>query len=84
MRDRPVVSAPTDATAREFLCWLLRDEPRVETLDENRVRVHSYVEGETYWRVSGTDLYALLEARRFILARREARDDGRPSVGAGT
>jgi len=71
MPDRPAVPAPSNDPAYEFLRWLLRDEPRVESLDESRVRFHLHVEGETYWRISGTDLHALLEARRFITADRE-------------
>ena len=74
MPDRPVVSAPTDETARAVLdveaaLHLLTDisfgkKPDVAELHEVSLNA-----------------YAALR----VLARREARDDtGRPSVGAGT
>jgi hypothetical protein len=66
----------TDPVYEAFLAETLRDEPRVEAMETGGTEVHLHVAGETYWRVSGTDLHALLEARKFVLARAEA-DRGR-------
>jgi hypothetical protein len=50
----------------DFLLFMLRDEPRLE---REGAMVSLTVEGETYWRVCGCDLHALLTAREYLLAR---------------
>ena len=79
MTDRPVVSAPTDETARER-CGSTTDvagHPVRCKLAEGHGDEHAGwidIEGDPYmYRVTW-----------WPTARREARGDGRPSVGAGT
>jgi len=75
MRDRPVVSAPTDETARVRRLFRCAHAHEWEMLhgDARRCPTCGTITFEA------TNVAAIA-----ALARREGRDDGRPSVGAGT
>jgi hypothetical protein len=87
MRDRPVVSAPTDETARAEVVikatrhkgetWTVRVTFPDGSWAHHRGVVDFGYAGEIAER-------AVWKAEDMIAARREARDDGGPSVGAGT
>jgi len=75
--DRPVVSAPTDETARERLAadmyWALKRRP-LEGTASAAVQAHSQACGVVGWLL---DWHPDRVARAVaLLARREARDDG--------